>query len=711
MALIGNISGSADTDFQIYMTGTVIVGRPPSVASNQHLPDASEVAPDAVLFVSGAIGGRGDSGPDSGTGIGVSVFGGDTYISGALVVENYDVNGGSISGSIHQTTDGLSYLVAGTNMTITSASNGQVTFVAAGGGGSADAVGWSGPANTFIATTGSLNIGTTSATPGDADIFLSSSGGAVFNEQGASVDFRVESNNKTHAIFVEGSDDLVLILSGGAATSVDPSNATDMNFYVSGAIGSKGYSDSTGTAVFGGDTCVSGALYAGSMFTGDLNGAPALDVDSTTFTLDTTSTFSIDGVGASNVTTNGELTLSGSVGVKVHTTDGNIVLSGSAVDVDASGATSIDGASGINIGTAADVAIDIDSAALDIDASGAITIDGTSTFSVDAVGASNVTTKGALTLSGSSGVNIHSTGGTLVASGTAVNIDASSTVDIDGAGGINIGKAADVAFDIDTAALDIDSSGAITIDGTSTFSIDAVGASNITTNGALTLSGSTGISIHSTGGTLVASGTQVDVDASGAIAITSSGGGIDVDAAGTTSIDGASGINIGTAADVAIDIDSSTLDIDASGAITIDGGSSFSVDAVGTSNITTNGMLTVSGSTGVMLSAGHGTMVVTGSAISVASSETFISGSSGLTLVSESGDITLKPGGGDVLPDGDATRNLGSASKRWANIYTGDLHLQNERGNWTMIEEPSYLSLRNNATGKVYRILMEEVTD
>ena len=37
--------------------------------------------------------------------------------------------------------------------------------------------------------------------------------------------------------------------------------------------------------------------------------------------------------------------------------------------------------SGINIGKAADVAIDIDSSTLYIDASGAITIDGTSTLS------------------------------------------------------------------------------------------------------------------------------------------------------------------------------------------------------------------------------------------------------------------------------------------------------------------------------------------
>ena len=67
---------------------------------------------------------------------------------------------------------------------------------------------------------------------------------------------------------------------------------------------------------------------------------------------------------------------------------------------------------------------------------------------------------------------------------------------------------------------------------------------------------------------------------------------------------------------------------------------------------------------------------------------------SGLTIASaESGDITLDPGGSDVVSDGnmlpnaDGTRNLGSASKRWANLYTGDLHLKNDRGDWTIIEE------------------------
>ena len=64
---------------------------------------------------------------------------------------------------------------------------------------------------------------------------------------------------------------------------------------------------------------------------------------------------------------------------------------------------------------------------------------------------------------------------------------------------------------------------------------------------------------------------------------------------------------------------------------------------------------------------------------------------------------------GNLLPDADDTRDLGSPTFRWANIYTGDLHLANDRGDWTVIEEETYLSLRNNKTGKVFRLVMEEV--
>jgi len=64
---------------------------------------------------------------------------------------------------------------------------------------------------------------------------------------------------------------------------------------------------------------------------------------------------------------------------------------------------------------------------------------------------------------------------------------------------------------------------------------------------------------------------------------------------------------------------------------------------------------------------------------------------------------------GHTTPGADNTQDLGSASKRWRNIYTGDLHLSNDRGNWTVIEEEDYLTLRNNKTDKVYKLVMEEI--
>ena len=64
---------------------------------------------------------------------------------------------------------------------------------------------------------------------------------------------------------------------------------------------------------------------------------------------------------------------------------------------------------------------------------------------------------------------------------------------------------------------------------------------------------------------------------------------------------------------------------------------------------------------------------------------------------------------GHQFPAVDNSKDLGSTSKRWRNIYTNDIHLANDRGNWTVIEEEDYLTLRNNKTDKVYKLVMEEI--
>ncbi len=73
---------------------------------------------------------------------------------------------------------------------------------------------------------------------------------------------------------------------------------------------------------------------------------------------------------------------------------------------------------------------------------------------------------------------------------------------------------------------------------------------------------------------------------------------------------------------------------------------------------------------------------------------------------------------GNLLPEADNTRDLGSSSKRWANLYTGDLNLSNQgssnkvdgtSGSWTIQEGNSDLFLINNLSGKKYKFNLTEV--
>jgi len=62
-----------------------------------------------------------------------------------------------------------------------------------------------------------------------------------------------------------------------------------------------------------------------------------------------------------------------------------------------------------------------------------------------------------------------------------------------------------------------------------------------------------------------------------------------------------------------------------------------------------------------------------------------------------------------ILPSSDVAYDLGSESRRWANVYTGDLHLRNDRGDYTLIEEEDFLTIRFNKTGKRYKFVLEAV--
>ena len=58
---------------------------------------------------------------------------------------------------------------------------------------------------TSLDISGDIDVdGTTNLDVVDIDGALTQDGGAVFNEASADVDFRVESNGQTHALFVDG---------------------------------------------------------------------------------------------------------------------------------------------------------------------------------------------------------------------------------------------------------------------------------------------------------------------------------------------------------------------------------------------------------------------------------------------------------------------------------------------------------------------------
>jgi len=82
--------------------------------------------------------------------------------------------------------------------------------------------------------------------------------------------------------------------------------------------------------------------------------------------------------------------------------------------------------------------------------------------------------------------------------------------------------------------------------------------------------------------------------------------------------------------------------------------------------------------------------------------------------------VSLSAVGEDIIPSTTDTYDLGSSTKVWANIYTGDLNLSNEsksegnsvdgtKGNWTIQEGADDLYLLNNKSGKKYKFKLEEI--
>ena len=83
-------------------------------------------------------------------------------------------------------------------------------------------------------------------------------------------------------------------------------------------------------------------------------------------------------------------------------------------------------------------------------------------------------------------------------------------------------------------------------------------------------------------------------------------------------------------------------------------------------------------------------------------------------------DVDTLRTAGNIMPFTDNAQDLGSASLQWQNIYTGDLHLSNERhkegnsvdgttGNWTIQEGAEDLFIINNKNGKKFKFCLKEI--
>ena len=269
-------------------SGSFVGSRPSILVYSASVADAdgaltdagvySRVGKDTFLFVSGTVGGKGRDG--------ITTFGGDVFVSGSVYAS-------MMSGSLTKLADGTSFLVAGSNVTITTGSKGQVTIASAGGGsgspggsnnqvqfndngnfGGSQGLVYVGSAETLSA--GSINItGSFLTVTGTVDIRVpavasafavrsSGSPGVPFfaiDTNGVGVGFGGAPTESYEFNKIRGGNaDKVLFLSGGAAGSPNVRNSTDVNFYVSGSSYSKG-TPAASVAVFGGDALVSGTLY------------------------------------------------------------------------------------------------------------------------------------------------------------------------------------------------------------------------------------------------------------------------------------------------------------------------------------------------------------------------------------------------------------------------------------------------------------------
>jgi len=165
----------------------------------------------------------------------------------------------------------------------------------------------------------------------NGDVLNASTAGIIINDSGMpGHDFRVESNQKQNAIYLDADLQYVHLLADDATPTGGV--GTDMALFVSGTIGSKNTAV-RGTAVFGGDMVVSGSLYGIDTIFGDtaddthqFTGSVYVNGPLSASTNISASAFYGDGSALTGISAT---SISGAMG-QFNTTSGLLITSGNA---------------------------------------------------------------------------------------------------------------------------------------------------------------------------------------------------------------------------------------------------------------------------------------------------------------------------------------------------------------------------------------------
>jgi len=493
----------------------------------------------------------------------------------------------------------------------------------------------------------------------------------------------------------------------------------------------------------------------------DAEGALTLDGGSITIGGDTDVAVDIDSTTL-DIDASGALTIDSATSISIGTTvDKPIDIDSTTLDIDASGALTLDSATSISIGTTADKPIDIDSTTLDIDASGAITIDGTSTILISGDGGATFSDDTeALVYDGSGNVDFDTVALDIDSSG-AITIDGTSTfsVDVDGTTNINT-SVGDLTLQSEASSVIIEGSKGVNLIGALT------GSSNISASGDLSVTGNLDIDGTSNlasdlfiGGNITGSN---DISASGNLSVT---GNLDID--GTSNLEGdvtlqndlsvtgnitgsgnISGSYLGTGSFSRLEaVGNSNL----IGHLTI--GSDLSAPTTATAsfgllNSTTHIATTVESLTFACFTLISGSAVSTGSfgrvVVDNGISDNFIiddgkvsgsfttTGSFGRLEIAGNanidgditlgGDITIGDSTGDsisftaeisssLVPDADATYDLGSSSKGWNDLHLGSGGIINLDGGDVTLTHSSNLVTITGGTTRVDKLEIDGAND